>query len=147
MELIELTDQQAEALDDALSAYDDAHMPRPMAGSVRIGLAENGRVVAGLDGCVTSFRTLYVSTVFVAEEWRRRGLGRRLMAEMERRAEAMGVTVIRLDTFDWQGVAFYRALGYEEAGHYDAPEDGFSEHFFVKRLKRPENGRVADGNL
>lgn len=147
MELIELTKRQAEELDNALSAYDDAHMPHPMEGSVRIGLEKGGRVVAGLDGCVTSFRTLYVSTVFVAEAWRRRGLGRRLMAEMERRAEAMGVTIIRLDTFDWQGVAFYRALGYEEAGHYDAPEDGFSEHFFVKRLKRAGNRRTEDGNL
>lgn len=135
MELIELTRQQIEALEDALDAYDDAHMPSRMEGNVRIGLMADGRLAAGLVGCVTSFRTLYVSTVFVTEEYRGQGLGRRLVAEMERRASMMGVTLIRLDTFDWQGAGFYRALGYEEAGHYDAPEDGFSEYFFVKRLK------------
>ena len=42
--------------------------------------------------------------------------------------------MIRLDTFDWQGQDFYRALGYETVGQYENAEDGFSEYFFLKRL-------------
>lgn len=145
MELVELTSQQVEELDDKLNAYDEAHMPKRMEGSVCIGLVEDGKLQAGLAGCITSYRTLYISTVFVDEAHRGKGLGRQLMTEMERRAIAMGVTLIRLDTFDWQGAAFYQALGYEVAGHYDAPENGFSEYFFVKHIGQA-NRRTTDEN-
>lgn len=136
--LTELTREQLGQLEKSLSDYDNAHMPGKSEGAVRIGIMEDGRLLAGLDACITSYRTMYVSTVFVAEDCRGKGLGRRLMAEMERRARAMGALLIRLDTFDWQGTAFYRALGYEEVGRYDAPEAGFSESFFLKRLAEQE---------
>ena len=42
--------------------------------------------------------------------------------------------MIRLDTFDWQGKAFYEALGYEIIGQYENTADGFSEYFFLKWL-------------
>ena len=57
-----------------------------------------------------------------------------LIREMEKRAAAMGVNAIRLDTFDWQGKEFYEALGYTAVGHYDHSEDGYSEFFFLKRI-------------
>jgi ribosomal protein S18 acetylase RimI-like enzyme len=97
-------------------------------------MEDNGRLIAGLDACVTAFRILYVSTVFVDEEYRRKGVGEKLIREMEKRAAAMGVNTIRLDTFDWQGKEFYEALGYQSAGHYDNAEDGYSEYFFLKRI-------------
>ena len=53
---------------------------------------------------------------------------------MEKRAKELGVNTIRLDTFDWQGYAFYKSLGYEEVGHYYNEEDDYHEYFFVKRI-------------
>ncbi|WP_240328830.1 GNAT family N-acetyltransferase [Granulicatella sp. zg-84] len=44
---------------------------------------------------------LYTSKVFVDEAYRRQGLGRMLMQEMETRAKKLGVNIIRLDTFNW----------------------------------------------
>ena len=84
---------------------------------------------------MTAFNILYVSTVFVAENYRRQGLGRLLMVEMEARARALKAKTIRLDTFDWQGYEFYKALGYQEAGSYHHKEDSYSEYFFVKFLE------------
>lgn len=134
MDLVTLSEEQLEDIGGRLEDYDRQHMPDTPDGSIRLGIEEDGRLIAGLDACVTAFRILYVSTVFVDAGYRRRGLGTRLMREMERRAAAMGVTVIRLDTFDWQGRDFYEALGYEAAGHYDNEEEGYSEYFFLKRL-------------
>ena len=105
-----------------------------MSGGIQIGVEENGLLIAGLDACITAFKILYVSTVFVDEAYRRKGIGARLMREMEKRAAEMGVNTIRLDTFDWQGKEFYEALGYQSAGHYDNAEDGYSEYFFLKRI-------------
>jgi ribosomal protein S18 acetylase RimI-like enzyme len=72
--------------------------------------------------------------MFVDERYRRKGYGTRLMREMERRAAEMGATLIRLDTFDWQGKDFYEALGYEIVGSYENVPEGYAEYFFVKRL-------------
>ena len=63
-------------------------------------------MIAGLDACFTAFRILYVSTVFVDAEYRRKGIGTKLIREMEKKAAALGADTIRLDTFNWQGKEF-----------------------------------------
>lgn len=94
-------------------------MAQPLSGQLRLGLTADGRLVAGLDACITAFPILYASMVFVDEAYRRKGLGARL---------------IRLDTFNWRERDFYHALGYEEVGSDQCEADSFSEHFFLKRL-------------
>lgn len=123
-----------EEIEDRLSEYDRRHMAQPLSGQLRLRLTTDGRLVAGLDACITAFPILYASMVFVDEAHRRKGLGARLILGMEARARQMGVTLIRPDTFDWQGRDFYRALGYEEVGSDQCEADSFSEHFFLKRL-------------
>ena len=134
MNIIELTEAQLEAVEEKLSAFDDQHFPYKLEGDIQIGMEVDGQIVAGLDACITAFKILYVSTLFVEESRRRKGYGRRLMAEMEARAKSMGVNTIRLDTFSWQGKEFYEALGYEIVGHYENAEDGYAEFFFLKRI-------------
>lgn len=134
MKIVNLDASQLEALENKLSEYDDGFIRDRPEGSIQIGIEENGRIVAGLDSCITAFKILYVSTVFVDEEYRGKGYGRRLMEEMESRARAMGVNTIRLDTFSWQGKGFYEALGYTVVGSYENTTDGYAEYFFLKRL-------------
>ena len=134
MSLVDLTEEQAEEIEERLSAFAEKYITYKMDGSIRIGIEEDGKLIAGLDACITAFRILYVSTVFVDEAYRRKGYGARLIREMEKRAAAMGVNTIRLDTFNWQGKDFYEAMGYTAAGHYENADDGYSEYFFVKRI-------------
>ena len=136
MKIIDMTPEQAEDIEGRLEMYDEGHMSRKAEGRISIGVEDGGRLVAGLDACITAFGILYVSTVFVDEDCRRQGVGTRLMREMERRAAAMGADTVRLDTFGWQGKEFYEALGYECVGRYDNEEDGYSEYFFLKRIGR-----------
>ncbi len=139
MKLIELNDEQRDEIEQKLGAFDAAHMPHKAEGTIRIGVEEDGKLIAGLDACVTAFKILYVSTVFVDEAYRRKGYGRALMEEAEKRAREMGVNTVRLDTFDWQGKAFYEALGYQAVGRYENADDGYAEYFFVKRIQPNEN--------
>ena len=134
MSLIDLTEEQAEEIESRLGKFDEKYITYKMDGSIRIGIEEDGKLIAGLDACITAFRILYVSTVFVDEAYRRKGYGARLIREMENRAAAMGINTIRLDTFNWQGKDFYEAMGYKAAGFYENTEDGYSEYFFVKRI-------------
>ena len=83
---------------------------------------------------MTAFWIFYVSTVVVDEQ--HRGIGTRLMHALEERAAALGADMIRLDTFNWQGVAFYRKLGYEQVGQYRHESDEFVAYFFLKRINK-----------
>ena len=134
MKLVTLTEAQAEDIESRLDSFDEEHIRYRLNGRIRLGMEEDGRIIAGLDACVTAFRILYVSTVFVDGEYRRRGIGTALVREMERRALSMGVNRIRLDTFSWQGREFYETLGYEQVGHYENDAEGYAEYFFLKRL-------------
>ena len=134
MTIIDLNQEQVEDIEERLEDFDESYITYKMDGEIQIGIEDDGKLVAGLDACITNFKILYVSTVFVDEEYRRKGLGARLMREMEKRAAAMGVNMIRLDTYDWQGKEFYETLGYECVGHYENKEDGFSEYFYLKRI-------------
>ena len=97
-------------------------------------LKQDGNLVAGLDACMTAFKILYVSTVFVDEKYRRHGYGRELIIEMEKRAKQLGANTIRLDTFGYQGKEFYLALDYEQVGFYQNEQDNYEEFFFLKRI-------------
>ena len=134
MSVIDLTEEQVEDIEARLSAFDENHITYKMDGCIRIGIEKDGKLIAGLDACITAFKILYVSTVFVEEAWRRKGIGAQLIREMEKRASDMGVNTIRLDTFNWQGKEFYEAMGYQCVGQYENAEDGYSEYFFLKRI-------------
>ena len=134
MQIIDLNDEQMEEIEARLSAFDENYITYKLDGRIRIGAVEDGRLIAGLDACVTAFKILYVCTVFVDEGCRRRGIGARLISEMEKRALELGVNTIRLDTFSWQGKEFYEALGYQCVGHYENNDDGYAEYFYLKRI-------------
>ena len=132
--IIDLNDNQVDYIEERLDEYDQKYITYKMSGSIRIGVINDDKLIAGADACMTAFKILYVSTVFVDENYRGKKIGTLLMREVEKRAKLLGANMMRLDTFNWQGREFYSSLGYEEVGAYESKIDGFSEHFFVKRL-------------
>lgn len=85
-----------------------------------------GTVLASWDG-----RRSIVYRMAVDPGWQRRGVGTRLMAEAERRLEALGARSVALLTWrdDEQVVGFYKALGYQI---------GEGVAFMMKRLDAAE---------
>jgi len=70
--------------------------------------------------CVAELQdqTGYVVTLDVAPAWRRRGLARRLMAEVEARVRAAGGLSMNLHVFTGNAGAmqFYEGMGYGRVG-------------------------------
>ena len=62
------------------------------------------------------------------------GLGRRLVAELERRAAEAGATTVRLDTNGalTEAIALYRSSGYEEVEPFN--DEVYAHHWFAKPL-------------
>jgi ribosomal protein S18 acetylase RimI-like enzyme len=94
----------------------------------------DSRVVA-MGGIVPNERgQAEVLRVRVHPALRRRGLGRAIMTALEERAAQLGLSEMHLDTTAQQpeAVAFYRGLGYQEAGREKFPE--WELVYFVKQL-------------
>jgi DNA-binding MarR family transcriptional regulator/GNAT superfamily N-acetyltransferase len=75
-----------------------------------------------------------IKRMWVAAEVRGLGLGRRLLAELEARAAAHGVRVLRLETNRALGeaIGLYRAAGYREVAAFN--DEPYAHHWFEKAL-------------
>jgi len=91
-------------------------------------------VVGGLNGS-THWGWCYIRQLWVHADWRRRGLGHRLMAETEALARARNCTGLYVDTFDPGAASFYERAGFERCGPLlDYPDTPWSV-FYRKRLE------------
>lgn len=77
-----------------------------------------------------------VKQVWVSPQVRGLGVGRRLLAELERHAAAHGVRTLRLDTNRalTEAIGLYRATGYREVEPFN--DEPYAHHWFEKKLKR-----------
>lgn len=72
---------------------------------------QEGVVVGGLYGA-TMWSWLMIDGLWVSMEWRRQGLGRRLLLASEEIAIGRGCIGSQLGTFDFQARRFYERHGY-----------------------------------
>lgn len=78
-------------------------------------------------------RSPWVMGMVVHPEWRRAGIGRRLLDHLDPHARSLGYDRIWVATGPTAAVDFYRACGYEPAGH--ARDDyGQHAHILVKTV-------------
>ncbi len=134
MEIRDLNDIEINKIEKSLEDYDKDFIGESFSKEIKIGIEKNGEIIAGLYATITSFKILYLSTLFVNEKYRRQGYGKILIKEMEKRAVNLGINTIRLDTFSWQGKEFYLYLNYKIVGFYRNDEDDYEEYFFMKRI-------------
>jgi ribosomal protein S18 acetylase RimI-like enzyme/DNA-binding MarR family transcriptional regulator len=78
-----------------------------------------------------------IKRMWVAPAVRGLGLGRRLLAELEARAAARQVRVLRLETNHalTEAIGLYRACGYREVGAFN--DEPYAHHWFEKHLGPP----------
>jgi len=81
--------------------------------------------------------------LWVAEGFRRRGLGKRLLRMGETEAVKRGCRQAYLDTFSYQARPFYERSGFEVFGTlHDFPE-GHERYFMRKTLQAPPGPAAA----
>jgi GNAT superfamily N-acetyltransferase len=82
----------------------------------------------------TYYGWCHIDLLWVREDLRGRGLGRRLMDHAEKEALSRGAKGVYLDTFSFQAPEFYTRLGYETFGMLPDFPPGHERHFMVKHL-------------
>ena len=96
---------------------------------------DDGNVIAGVSGeIVVDANFIYVHLVWVSEESRGKGLGKRLLEKLEEHLRAKNCHTIQLDTFEFQALDFYKKLGYECIGTIPKFIKGQDKHFMRKML-------------
>ena len=103
-------------------------------------------VVGGLNGS-THWGWCYIRQLWVQADWRRRGLGQRLLAEAETQARARQCVGLYVDTFDPGAATFYERAGFARFGRIDGFPPGHARTFLHKRLTPNGNGDSSLGRL
>ena len=119
---------------DALVA--DAHQLEPPSGAFVVAVLEGATV--GCGGVQTIGDGVgEIKRMWVSSDVRGRGLGRRLLADLEARSRALGHGVVRLDTNEAlpEAIALYRSTGWVQIERYN--DNPYPTHFFEKRLAGP----------
>jgi ribosomal protein S18 acetylase RimI-like enzyme len=127
-------------MDHARAYWRDRVLPSHAAGAKLVLIATLGSDVAGtaqldFDSMPSKRHHAEVSKVLVEPNFRRAGVARALMLEVERRAQAAGRWLLTLDTAGDAAEALYSALGYSLAGaipHY--ARDAFEDRYDATRL-------------
>lgn len=92
-----------------------------------------GRVIGGLLGHLR-WRWVYVAKLWLPDELRGRGVGRRVMEEVEAYARRKDCLGIYLDTFEYQALPFYEKLGYKQFGVLEGYPPGYRQFHLRKAL-------------
>lgn len=95
---------------------------------------QNGNIIAGIKGCFYLRECLYISVLFIDEDKRKQGLGSILLQTIEQEAKSMNISLIHLDTFDFQAKDFYLKHGYEVFGVLDSCPKGHTLYYMKKVL-------------
>ena len=120
-------------VDTGIGDFNDAAAPlaevRPLACIARVGGEVIGGAVGRSWGACAELQQLWVR-----EDRRGAGIGRRLLAAFETAAAARGAATCFLESFSFQAPAFYAAQGYATAWRNAAYPHSIVKHHMVKAL-------------
>jgi len=95
---------------------------------------ENREIIAGILSTLGYWNGLEIKILWVKEEFRKSGIGTKLLIEIENNAKAKGAIISFLDTFDFQAKDFYLKNGYTIFGILDDFPIGHKRYYLQKRL-------------
>ena len=107
---------------------DDGHTPLNI-----VEYDENGDVIGGILGG-TYWGWMYIDILWVQADFRRRGIGSKLLVEAEKEAARRGCHHVHLDTMSSQAPDFYKKHGYEVIGVLPDIPSGNQKYLLMKAL-------------
>jgi GNAT superfamily N-acetyltransferase len=125
---------EEDIVSEGLYAYNRSHIPenyQPLNLYVR---DESGEIKGGLLGA-TYWGWCAVNILWLPDDLRGKGYGKRLMQIAEDEARRRGCHGAHLDTMSFQALPFYQKLGYAIFGQIDDIPVGHTRYFLKKSLR------------
>jgi len=101
--------------------------------SLIIGAVDKQRCIGGIH-CYRYGDVLYISRLAVLEQYRKHGVGKTLMAYVERYAKNRNIKVMMLGTTGFQAKDFYEKCGFKVVFFRENHPVGFASYTMMKRL-------------
>ena len=95
---------------------------------------ENGIEIGGILAGLGYWNGLEIKILWVKEEYRKKGIGTRILKHVEEKAIEKGAEISMLDTFDFQAEEFYLKNGYKPIGEIKNFPNGHRRIYFSKKL-------------
>ncbi len=96
--------------------------------------AEDDGKIAGIITGRAYYNEVHIGDLIIGKEYRRAGVGRRLVAAVEDAFKGKGYEKIALTTFGFQAPEFYKKLGYELEFVREDKDPRLSKYFYLKRI-------------
>ena len=128
-------DGMIKALTDKLMDFNKVGSGRPLdyrSLTIFVTHPDTDELLGGLYGG-TAYSYLHIELLYLPEDLRGAGLGRRLMAQAEEEAIQRSCSGVWLDTFSFQARGFYERLGYTVFGTFEDYPPGHSR-FFLRKI-------------
>lgn len=129
----DISEEDQTKLEVLLQDYDCKQTNENNNKKINFGYYDDNELIAGISAKIEGYKILYIETLFVNENYRHSGYGKKLIEMMEERAIFEGIKLIRVDTFSWQALGFYKKLGYHIEATLEISDNAF-EYILTKRL-------------
>jgi len=98
-------------------------------------IAEVDEQFAGIIRGYSSYNAAHISELIVLEEYRNKGVGRKLLESVEQYCKERNFQNLNCSTYGFQAPEFYKKYGFElEFTRVNKENIALSKHFFVKYL-------------
>lgn len=132
----ESNEEESESIVDKIVEYNLSKVPIIQESSFiwinRVIADTYGDIIAGINSKMYCWNCLYIDVLWVKEEYRKEGLGSKILNEIEKVAKDKGCYLIHLDTFDFQAKDFYIKHGYDIFGILDECPQRHKRYFMKK---------------
>ncbi len=92
---------------------------------------EKGEIVGGIKG-QSFWGRLHIETLWMQENYRKQGFGKKLIALAETAARERKCKGIDLDTMTFQAPGFYEKMGFRQVGELPNYDNGFKRIYYAK---------------
>lgn len=135
--LINGTPADRDYIDDKIVKFNSNQVPFTQSEqfiNIDYVVKENDVIIAGITSILYCWKCLYIDTLWVDDNYRHRGLGSKLLKQVEMHAKELGCKLAHLDTFDFQALGFYLKHGYVTFGKLEDCPEGHTRHYLKKIL-------------
>lgn len=134
--ITESNEEESELIVDKIVEYNLSKVPIIQESSFiwinRVIVDTYGDIIVGINSKMYCWNCLYIDVLWVKEEYRKEGLGSKILNEIEKVAKDKGCYLIHLDTFDFQAKDFYIKHGYDIFGILDECPQRHKRYFMKK---------------
>lgn len=130
--LIQSTSEESNFIRNQLIEFNSQHVPNGRYEEINLCLKnDNNEIIAGLNSAIC-WNWMEIDILWVHKDYRKQGLGKRLLEEAEKIARTNKCTFIKLNTFSFQAPEFYEKYGYKVIAIIDNAPFG-NKHYYYKK--------------